>query len=69
MGWIWAAGVNLRPSECSSSPNRQAQWAAGGAGPGESRREAGGRVFWVQSGLCMEAGVAVPLKAAPQTFF
>lgn len=41
MGWTWAAGVNLRPSECSSSPNPQAQRGAGGAGPGESRREAG----------------------------
>lgn len=68
MGWTWAAGVNLRPSECSSSPNWQAQRGAGGAGPGESRR-GGGRVFWVQSGLCMETGVAVPLKAASQTFF
>lgn len=41
MGWTWAAGVSLRHSECCGSPNPQAQRAAGGAGPGERRREAG----------------------------
>ena len=65
MGWTWAAGVNLRPSECYSSPNPQAQLG----GPGESRREAGRKSVPVQSGLFMETEVDVPLKVVSQTFF
>lgn len=52
-----------------AAPTHRHSWVQEGQAQEKAEERPGGSVSRVQSGLCMETEVDVPLKVASQTFF